>query len=164
MQTYHGKSDTVAALTEQKKMSLIVREIGEVAGATLARAEGLTPSERQFLKDLKRNDRYTWKALTRLVLLTAKCKAAADREAFAEMLRAFSRSERARPALSVEDAIIEETKVQADCDVAEMAVMRRPNDEGALRTCEAQLLSERAAVDLALAAVQCRRLELGYAS
>jgi hypothetical protein len=164
MQTYHGKSVTVAAVTEQKKMSLIVREIGEVAGATLARADGLTDSDRQFLKDLKRNDRYTWKALTRLVLLTAKCRAVADRERFAEMLRAFSRTERPRPALSVEDAIVEETRVQAECDVAEMDVIRRPNDESALRICEAQLLSERAAVELAIAAVQNRRLELGYAS
>jgi hypothetical protein len=164
MQTYHGNTGTVAAVTETRKASIIVREIAEVAGVTLARAEGLTDADRQFLKDLKRSDRYTWKALTRLVLLSAKCKAVADRERFAEMLRAFSRAERARPALSVEDAIIEETRVQAECDVAEMAVIQHPTDEGALRKCEAELLAERAAVELAIAAVQHRRLHLSYAS
>jgi hypothetical protein len=163
MKTYHEKQSTVAAGSAQhirQQETVIQREIREIAGVTLANAEGLTDADRQFLKDLRRDDRYSWKGLTRLMALTARCKTEAHRLKFVELLNAFLRASRPTPALSLEEAIEQETIAQADCDVAEMDAIRRPNDEAALRHVEAAALSHRSAIDLVLAAAQTRRLRI----
>jgi len=138
------------------------REISEIAAKVLAEAQGLTPSDRQFLGDVQREERYQGRWITRLVLLGAKCPEDSDAFAIAARLEAWVRAARAprRGALTLRSAIEDETRAQGEADLAELEAAIAQDDVGVLARCERSLLSHRAKLDALLETVQVRRAQL----
>lgn len=157
MHTNHEGALAVAAV----EPSAIRDEIIEIARMAQHEAEGITASDRQFLKDLQRHDgRYKAVWIARLVRLLAKCRKDSAAFALGERLNAFVAHARPRRRLTIVVAVTERSKEQAEADIALMHAALAQNDPSALRRAESELIDQRGAVDHAIEAVRARRLTL----
>ncbi len=161
MQTNHPKATTVAAAVP---FPAIRQEITEMAAAALTGARDLSGADRQFLKDLQRAERYQAKWLARFVSLLARCERDTDAFRFSETLGAFVRAARPRPIVTLSRAIEDETFAQGDADMAELYAVMHQEDESALRRCECALCTHRATIEIAIEAIQTRRIHLAGAT
>lgn len=156
MSTNHDGGRTVAP----GPFPAIRREISEIAAKTLRAAPSLCQADRQFLKDIQREERYQGRWIARLVELAAKCPSDTDAFALADRFRALIGSRRHRARLGLAEAVERETEAQACADLAEVRAVLAQGNVGVLVRCERALLDHRFAIDELLESVQSRRLEL----
>lgn len=162
MQNNHRMGRAVAAASAQMHDRLRA-DINEVAAKTLAVAEGLDASDRQFLKDIQRESRYQFKWITRMVILASRCPDDSDAFALAERLEAWVRRGRNTPVLSIAEALQRETEAQGRCDLAEIRLAQNPTSPSALVHAEVEATRHMAALGAFLATVQRRRTQLATA-
>lgn len=151
-------------LSDAERNGALLKEIARIARATLDALPKPSPSDRQFLYDLQRDDRrLSSTGLARLIALASQCPNDTDAFALSRAFEAITRLNRPRRELSLAEAIERETHAQSAADEAEVHLALHPSDLSALLNAErataAHLDAERQLLD----SLQRRRAELEFA-
>lgn len=148
---YHNHADLLAQAPRPTLTGTAFEEqLQSLAQRLLSSVLGLTTADKQFLRDLARDEaRYPMRTLRRLIGLAAMSVRPEDREALAELVRAEILAQ-TQSAFCLATAFDHETEANGAADVAQRAYERertRSTWEWCLSTLTRQMAATRQAID-----------------